>query len=506
MNIRRYLYWPADELDRRLDQISMYRLVLYCLYAYVGAGVFFSLFGQIAFKPYYILASVIWLVAVCWAANWLLAKAYKVPSNHESSLITGLIMALILSPASSLHGYWVLALCAGLAMLSKYLLTINKRHLLNPAAVGAVMSIVLFQNYASWWIGARATAPLLIIGGILILRKINRFLMVGFFLALYLVIFWLTAGHITGRLLWETIAATPLIFFATVMLTEPLTSPTSLDKSLFYAGITGLFYSISRLHVAPEEALLIGNLVAFALTPDSSRQLIFKNTKLEADSIVSYIFQAPKRVKFRAGQYFRWTLPDFADDNRGNRRYFTISSAPTEKDLMFTIKQPKAQPSGFKRRLEELKPGDTILATQLAGDFILPGLRVKKLAFLAGGVGITPFRSMVKEMADKGRGRDIVLFYAVNSKDEIAFEPLFKKAEGLGLKTFYPLAAAAQDHDNYLAGRLDGGMIAARLPDYKERLFLISGPQAFVAAMRNDLLDLGVPRRNIRTDFFPGYN
>jgi ferredoxin-NADP reductase len=56
---------------------------------------------------------------------------------------------------------------------------------------------------------------------------------------------------------------------------------------------------------------------------------------------------------------------------------------------MFTVKQPASRPSGFKDRLAALKPGDSILATQLSGEFTLPGLRVKKLAFLAGGVGIT---------------------------------------------------------------------------------------------------------------------
>jgi ferredoxin-NADP reductase len=493
-------------LDRWLDQISMYRLMLYVLYLYVGAAVFFSLFSEIPFKPYYILASAIWLQAVCRGANWLLSKAYKVPANQESSLITGLILTLILSPPSSLHGFWILTLAGALAMASKYLLTANQRHIFNPAAFGAVMSIVLFQNYASWWIGAKVMAPIIIITGVLILRKINRFTMVGFFIAIYIAIMWLTSSHLTGHALWLNLAATPLLFFAIIMLTEPLTSPTALDKSLFYAGVVGLFYSISRLHVAPEEALLIGNFVTFVLTPDRSLLLSFTGSRREAGDIVSYIFKSPKRVKFKAGQYFRWTLPDLANDPRGNRRYFTISAAPTEKDLMLTVKQPAGLSSGFKQRLTQLKPGDNILATQLAGDFTLPQLRVKKLAFLAGGVGITPFRSMVKEMVDKNRGRDIVLFYAVNSKDEIAFEPLFNRARRLGLKTFYVIGSAVQGSDVYLPGRLDRPILIEHLPDYIERVFFISGPQAFVAAMRNNLLDMGIPRRNIHTDFFPGYN
>lgn len=505
MSIKRYLYWPVDTLDRWLDQISVYRLVLYVLYFYLVAAVFFSLFSEVPFKPYYILASAIWLQAVCRGANWLLAKAYKVPANQESSLITGLILTLILSPPSTIHGFWILTLVGSLAMASKYLITVNRRHIFNPAAVGAVMSIVLFQNYASWWIGSKVMAPLIILTGILILRKINRFKMVGLFFAVYLFILWLTTNNLTGHSLWLNISATPILFFAVIMLTEPLTTPTELDKSLIYAGVVGLFYSISRLHVTPEEALLIGNLLTFVMTPDSSLILTFTGSRPEAADIISYVFKTPKRVKFKAGQYLRWTLPNLASDARGNRRYFTISAAPTEKELMFTVKQPP-QPSGFKQRLTQLKPGDQILATQLAGDFILPQMRVKKLAFLAGGVGITPFRSMIKEMVDRDRGRDIVMFYGVNDKQEIAFEPLFSKAKLLGLKTFYAIASAVQNNDNFLAGRLDRNIMTTYMPDWQERVFFISGPQGFVSAMRNELLDLGIPRRNIHTDFFPGYN
>jgi glycine betaine catabolism B len=502
--IRRLLYWPLDQFDRQLDRLTMYQLVLYTLYAYAGAAVIFSLFGEIAFKPYYILASVAWLVAVCWYSNSFFARLYKVPANHESSLITGLILSLILSPPNSLHGYWVLALCGTLAMASKYLLTFNKRHIFNPAAFGAFMSIVLFQNFASWWIGNNTMAPLLIIGGILLLRKINRFLMVGFFIAVYLAVLWVTNTDFSVHMVWLFIVSTPLIFFATVMLTEPLTSPTDLDKSLLYAAVVGLLYSVSRLHIAPEEALLIGNLLTFVMTPDTSHILTFKSSRLEAAGITSYLFESPKKIKFKAGQYFRWTLPIPASDSRGNRRYFTISASPTESDLMFTVKHPKPE-SGFKHQLNFLKRGDRIQATQLAGKFTLPTLRVKKIAFLAGGIGVTPFRSMVKEMVDKGKGRDIVMFYAVNSKEEIAFQKLFKKAQGLGLKTFYPVASAHEGNDVYLAGRLDRNMLTSHLPDLKDRIFYISGPQGFVAVMRNELLALGIPRRDIHTDFFPGY-
>ena len=160
---------------------------------------------------------------------------------------------------------------------------------------------------------------------------------------------------------------------------------------------------------------------------------------------------------------------------------------------MFTVKHPNPA-SSFKRTLDELTPGDTILAAHLAGDFTLPKDKSKKLALLAGGVGITPFRSMIKYLVDSGERRDVILLYSANTPDELSFTNLFRQAEPAGIQARF-----------VTEGRLDDAKIAELLPDYRQRTFYLSGPYPFVHGVQAALLQLGVGQSQIITDFFPGY-
>ncbi|MBX4199370.1 hypothetical protein KW789_00540 [Candidatus Saccharibacteria bacterium] len=496
----------GDWFDSQLDRLTTYRLVLYLLYAYVGAAVLLSLTGTLSFSALDILLSLAVLMTASRAANWLISSFLRVPRNHESDLISSLILSLILTPASDVHGFLILAGAAAVAMVSKYILTIQKRHIFNPAALGAYASGLLFNSHASWWIGTQKLTPFVVIGGFLILRKMKRFQMVGVFLYVFLfyIIWTASSGNIVHHA-WLALGSTPVLFFATIMLTEPLTSPSALRKSLMYALLVGVLYSVVKLRFSPEEALLAGNALTYLMTPNRSIIFNLLGHKREAESIFSFIFEAPKKLSFQAGQYLEWTLPGVAADSRGNRRYLTIASSPTEKDIMFTVKMP-GKASSFKSSLMSLKPGGQILASQLAGSFVLPKKLDTKMAFIAGGVGITPFRSMVKYLLDNGRKVDLHLLYSVNSADELAFSELWNDAKKIGVKTGFVVSAAAPENWKGLSGYVDDRLIAENVSDYKQRLFYISGPQAFVAAVHQALLRLGVERSNIKTDFFPGYN
>jgi len=261
----------GDWLDSQLDRLTTYRLVLYLLYVYVGAALLFSLTGKISFSVIDILLSLAVLMAASRATNWLISNFLHVPRNHESDLITSLILSLILTPASDFRGFLILAGAAAVAMASKYIITVRKRHIFNPAAFGAFASGLIFHSHASWWVGTQKLTPFVIVGGFLILRKMKRFQMVGVFLYVFLFYMILTAtsGHVSHQM-WLAVMSTPVFFFATVMLTEPLTSPTALNKSLMYAILVGLLYSILKLRFSPEEALLAGNALTFAMTPGRS--------------------------------------------------------------------------------------------------------------------------------------------------------------------------------------------------------------------------------------------
>jgi len=498
-----------NQIDRLLDRITSYRLVLYSLVAFVGWAIAASWLGEVAFKWYEILASAAWLLAVCYIANLAISRFAKIPRNKESDLITALILALILAPAHDFGDYWILAAAGIFAMLSKYLLVYGKRHIFNPAALGGFAVAQLFGYHPSWWVGTVVLVPLVFIAGQLILRKIKRYLMVSVFMALYLgylIINFLLKDQ-AGELLhvvWLGLTATPVLFFAYIMLTEPASSPNKLSQAIPYAVLVAVLFSVTALGIAPEEALLIGNALAFAMSPSRRLELALVNKKQEAKDIYSYVFSGKKNLSFQAGQYLEWTLPIAKSDSRGNRRYFTISSSPTEDNLMFTIKEP-APRSSFKASLDRLKQGDKILAYQLEGSFVLPEDKSQKLAFIGGGIGITPFRSIAKYLIDSEQSRDIVLLYSARDAAEFAFRDLFEAAKKAGVTTHYVVNANPPANWTGMAGAVDDRMIKKTVADYKQRVFYVSGPYGFVVAVRDSLLKMGLPESKIVTDYFPGY-
>lgn len=494
-----------DSLDRFLDRFTTYRLVLYLLIIYIAAASVLAYFHKVPLTPRQILVSAVWLLLVSRVVNKLLARFLKVPANQESDLITGLILTLIMSPLSANVDYIALAAVAALAMATKYLLTWKGRHMLNPAAAGAFAAGLFFHTYASWWIGNKYMFPLVAIGGLLIVKKMKRVQMVLVMGAVFVsyTAAYAPAEHLVSAV-WQALLDSSMMFFATVMLTEPLSSPTSLNPQLIYALVTGFLFSSRQLRLSPEEALLIGNVLTFVMSPNRSMKLRLVSARKEASEIYSYIFRPDKKLAFAPGQYMEWTLPGVRLDSRGNRRYLTIASSPTEEDITFSVRMPEKM-SGYKSSLAKLKPGAPILAAQLAGDFVLPDDPKIKLVFVAGGIGVTPFRSMVKYLIDNGTWRDVSLIYSVTEPSQFAFTDVFNKAREVGVKSHYVVSEPKAGWKG-LTGKLDSRLISQAVPDYSDRTFLISGPQGFVAYVRQELLEMGVGHGRIITDFFPGYN
>ena len=234
--------------------------------------------------------------------------------------------------------------------------------------------------------------------------------------------------------------------------------------------------------------------------------LYFKEKKVIAKDTYEFVFEKEK-LQFRAGQYMEWTLSHLHSDSRGVRRFFTIASSPTEDEVRLGVRVG-LEASSFKRRLMSLRQGDFIVASGLAGDFVLSEKRGKKLVFVAGGIGVTPFRSMVSYLIGKQEKRDTILLYFNKIEEEIAYRDIFDKArEEIGLKTFYVLTDRAHVSEGWKGGvgRLDEAMLLKLVPDFRERVFYLSGPNALVNSYRGILLRAGVSRRNIKSDFFAGY-
>ena len=161
-------------IDNWLNRITMYRLVLYYLIFLLGAAVLLSLSGILKYDVYSLLFSISFLIAVCWLVNWVFARTYKVAANVESVYISALILALIISPIKSFGDLWFLFWAAVLAMSSKYILAINRKHIFNPIALAVALTYYTLNQSASWWVGNAAMLPFVLVGGILVVRKIGR--------------------------------------------------------------------------------------------------------------------------------------------------------------------------------------------------------------------------------------------------------------------------------------------------------------------------------------------
>jgi ferredoxin-NADP reductase len=127
---------------------------------------------------------------------------------------------------------------------------------------------------------------------------------------------------------------------------------------------------------------------------------------------------------------------------------------------------------------------------------------------MAGGIGITPFRSMLRDLLDRKEARPITLLYSNKTASEIVYADVLEEArQQLGITTVYTLTDESSVPPEWQGeiGRFDAEMIAKTVPDYCERTFYLSGPRSLVVGFEEVLRGVGVPKRRIRTDFFPGY-
>ena len=496
------------KIDDFLNGITMYRLVLYYLSALWLWAFALSVLGKLAFSPLALLFSLIIAVAISWIANLIFAHVFKAPTNVESLYITALILVLIVTPlqSSSYIQYFIFMSWVSLwAMASKYIFAIGKKHLFNPAAFAVALIALTLGQGASWWVGSLSILPIVLLGGILIVRKLKRYDLVFSFVFTAVITIFL-GSVLSGRdpvaALTNALLNSPLLFFAFVMLTEPLTTPPTNKMQIWYGALTGfLFYPqmhIAGVYSTPELALLVGNIFSYAVSPKEKLLLILKEKIQVAQNTFDFVFATDRAINFSPGQYLEWTLPHAKPDDRGNRRYFTIASSPTEKEIKMGVKF-YSEPSTFKKTLLSMKVGENL---------VLPKDKNQKLVFIAGGIGVTPFRAMLKYLLDKNEKRDISIFYANNSLEEIAYKDVFDRAqEDLGIKTVYCLTDSEKIPADWTGhcGRIDADLIKKEIPDFAQRTFYISGPRGMILAYQDVLKKLGVQEKQIITDFFPGF-
>jgi ferredoxin-NADP reductase len=217
--------------------------------------------------------------------------------------------------------------------------------------------------------------------------------------------------------------------------------------------------------------------------------------KEETADVISYIFEPDAELTWEAGQFMHYTLPHKNVDDRGNQRYFTISSPPQAGHVMLTTRFSIQRPSSFKTALYRLKPGDTIEAEGPDGDFRIEN-RESPQIFIAGGMGITPYHSILLDLHHRSIPMDVTLFYA-NRDEHFVFknelEELKKQHPEFKIRYFV------------FPERIDGPALQSATPSVQDTVFYISGPEPMIDIFRKVFQGLGVLDFQIKRDYFPGY-
>jgi ferredoxin-NADP reductase/Na+-translocating ferredoxin:NAD+ oxidoreductase RnfD subunit len=482
------------------------------LYALNALLVCTILLGALGFIPQTVGEQVLSLAVVLGVAlgtNVLIARLTGIAANHESALITALIIFFLVNPAQDVFSLHIIALAAVFAMASKYILVWRKQHLANSAAVGiAVLSVTGYYE-STWWIASPELFVPLLLAGSVVVYKVRKwvpvlaFIIVGFSVFLYEE--WQFTGSLDNwPLFWLSY---PALFLAFFMLTEPFSMPPTKRTQLMYGALVGFLahttWFMPVVKMSPELALIIGNVVMAPTTLRRKLIIPLIERRLLARDTYEWVFAKPQGAHFKAGQYMEWMLPHHGADTRGIRRYFTIASSPTESVLRVAARVPN-NGSSYKQALMRLTPGDTIIASQRAGDFVLPPGIGQKIALIAGGIGVTPFVSQVRYMCDTSDWHDTVLFYCNNTKADEAYGELWQQALQGNLFRLVSLFAKELPGQGYETGYLTATHIEKYTPDYLSRTWYISGPPVMVSASEHMLRRLGVPRSQIVKDFFPG--
>ncbi|MDQ5919382.1 MAG: Oxidoreductase [Patescibacteria group bacterium] len=491
-------------------QVVIGGLLLLALHAFLG-----GVLGRVFMRPTDLLALFVTVVGVSLGANALFARVLGAPRNDASTLITALIAFFLLWPQATWSDMGVAALASVFAIASKYVLAYRKQPLVNPVAFGVFVIGLMGFPAAVWWVGTPWMLPLVILVGGAIVWKIRRpSLAVSAVLASITVtlVRAIMAGQgvvdaLTGHLLsW------PILFFATVMVTEPQTAPgRGWQQWAYGAGVGALSavpFHVGPIFSSPELALLLGNLVAFGVSMRQRLTLTLVSKQELAKNTVEYTFSTPYKPAFLAGQYLEWTLPHVDPDARGIRRYFTISSAPSEEVIRLGVRLAAVNGSSFKRALEALPVGGTVFASQRAGDFVLPTEVSTPMVWIAGGIGITPFISMVRELLIRGERRTIVLFFANARAEDVAYREVLDRAEReIGLRTVYLFSEAGQSLSGAtcVEGFLTPDILRAHAPFLDKATVFLSGPSGMVTAYTGLVHQAGVPKRRVKTDYFPGF-
>ena len=230
------------------------------------------------------------------------------------------------------------------------------------------------------------------------------------------------------------------------------------------------------------------------------------------DNISHYIFN------YAAGQYAFFDIGGVYNDPEGPVRHFSLASSPTEEEIIIST---RIRDTPYKKRLSSLEIGSKAKVTKPLGKFVLHDDYSKPAVLLSGGIGVTPFRSMIKYATDKQLPIRIVMFDSNRNIPNILYKEEFDEClnKNTNLKIVYTITEKEDDNQPSSAtgvnkewegerGRIDKAMLERHLNDneIKNSIYYICGPPGMLNAIKELLQNsLQIPKDQIRTEEFTGY-
>jgi ferredoxin-NADP reductase len=230
-----------------------------------------------------------------------------------------------------------------------------------------------------------------------------------------------------------------------------------------------------------------------------------KETREVAKGTLLVLFDLQgQEVDFRAGQYFWVELLDSPyEDEKGLRRHISIVTSPTERGVLGLC--TRLRDTAFKKTLAELQVGDEVEVEEPKGDFVLPEDTNRPYVFVAGGIGITVFRSMLRYIGGTGQPYNVTLVYSNRDRESTPFldelQELERSLPGLRLVLTMTQDEGWEGESRYIGADL----LRDHLGDLADLTYLIAGPPPMVESVVEALAAAGVPEEQVLPDRFSGY-
>ena len=237
---------------------------------------------------------------------------------------------------------------------------------------------------------------------------------------------------------------------------------------------------------------------------------ILEKTKNVPEETVSFKLErkdeAGNYIKYKPGQFIKLDL-DTKKDKKGPERCLSLSSSPSENFLMFTTKM---RDSLFKQKLDHISPGTNVSVKPPSGKFTFPNDKTKDVIFISGGIGVTPFRSMLKYSIDMNLPTNILMIDSNKSPQQILFKSEFDQWQKINknLRIVYTLTGPIPKNWYGETGRIDENMLRKYLSQGKidNSVFFVCGPPQMVKELKKVLEeDLNVKKENLIVENFTGY-